>query len=221
MSKTRIWIILIGLFSFFLFSCVPTTTGMSEENPTVNSTVEISETDLAGSSGKILIILGNQFISEIYTTIRPKFEQEGYVVEVASREMNELFSKDGSMSLVPDLLLADVDVEQYAAVVFNCDNDIAFGSAQEETNRIIHETLDQEIIVAAICAAPRVLGYADVVKGVTLTAEPSATCNLLQNEYGAICTGNTVEQDGLIITAKDKFARALFANKIIEALKSQ
>lgn len=169
----------------------------------------------------ILVIFGNNFIREIYTTIRPLFEQAGYTVVVASRQIAPMSSKDGALKVIPDLLLEDVNVVGYDAIVFSCDNDISFGSAKEEANRIIHEALEQGKIVAAICAAPRVLGDAGVVEGVHVTGEPSATCALLQSSHRAICTNKEVEQDGLIITAKDRSSRTGFALKVLAALESQ
>lgn len=69
-----------------------------------------------------------------------------------------------------------------------------------------HEGLKRQIqlfheqgkLIAAICAAPLVLGSAGILKGKKATCYPGTEPLLT----GATCTGNGVERDGHIITGK-------------------
>ncbi|MBQ8500699.1 MAG: DJ-1/PfpI family protein [Bacteroides sp.] len=69
--------------------------------------------------------------------------------------------------------------------------------------------------IAAICAAPMVLGKLGILKG------KKATCYPGFEQYldGAICTGALVEKDGNIITGKGPGAAMDFALAIVELLK--
>jgi metal-dependent hydrolase (beta-lactamase superfamily II) len=118
------------------------------------------------------------------------------------------------------MLLEDVQVEEFDAIIFTCDNDITFGSALAETNRIVHDAIGQGKLLAAICSAPRVLAYADAVAGMTVTGEPSQTCQMLI-EAGADCTGERVEVDGLVITARDRYASRDFSQAVLDTLQAQ
>jgi putative intracellular protease/amidase len=73
-------------------------------------------------------------------------------------------------------------------------------------------------VLAAICSGPRVLAYAQVVKGKKTTGEPSQTCQMLE-QSGATCTGAEIERDGLIITARDRYASRAYVQAIIEAMR--
>jgi len=68
--------------------------------------------------------------------------------------------------------------------------------------------------IAAICAAPLVLGSAGVLKGKRATCYPGVEGKLT----GATCTGNLVETDGNIITGKGPGAAMAFALTLVERL---
>lgn len=71
--------------------------------------------------------------------------------------------------------------------------------------------------VAAICAAPTVLGGHGLIEGRRVTAYPG-----YESELGnAICTGALVEKDGNLITGKGPAAAVEFANAIIRLLRSE
>ncbi len=205
----------------------PTTTSPSSTPASVRVTVVVTATPTPTPAntaepgiGTVLLIFGDRFISDIYTAVRPAFEEAGYDVVVASRTMEPLQGKNVNLKVEVDLLLEDVQVEDYDAILFNCDNDITFGSARAETDRIAQEAVEQGKVLAAICSGPRVLAYAEVVEGVTTTGEPSQTCQMLE-QSGATCTGADIERDGLIITARDRYSSRAYVQAIIEAMQEQ
>jgi len=172
-------------------------------------------------AGTIVLIFGNRFIHDLYATVRSTLEQAGYSIHVASTTLNPLQPKEVGEPVQPDLLLEDLCVEDYGAIVFTCDNSVAFGSGRPETDRIAQEAVAQGKVVGAICNAPLELGWAGVLEGRKATGEPYQTCARLEQEFGATCTEATVKRDGLIITARDRYASRAFAEAIIAALEEQ
>jgi 4-methyl-5(b-hydroxyethyl)-thiazole monophosphate biosynthesis len=88
-----------------------------------------------------------------------------------------------------------------------------------------HEGLKKQIInfntqgkfIAAICAAPLVLGSAGILKGKKATCFPG-TESLLT---GANCTGRPVETDGNIITGKGPGVALAFSLALVEKLQGK
>jgi protease I len=189
--------------------------------PPTKTPIPPTATATPAPTNTVLLIFGNRFIYDIYSIVRPALEEAGYDVVVASRRQSPIRAKTTDKEVMPDLLLEDVQVTDYDAIVFTCDNDIGFGGGRPETDRIAQEAVEQDKVLAAICNAPMVLGYAGVVEGVAVTGEPSKTCKLLEALYGATCTNATVERDGLIITARDRYASRSFVQTILEVLQEQ
>lgn len=72
-------------------------------------------------------------------------------------------------------------------------------------------------IVAAICAAPLVLGGLDLLKGRKATCYPGCEPMLV----GATCTGNDTETDGNVITGKGPAFALQFGLALVSALCSE
>jgi putative intracellular protease/amidase len=176
---------------------------------------------LEPNTGTVVFIFGDRFINELYVTVRLTLEEAGYRVHVASTTLNPLQPKISGESIQPDLLLENLRVEDYDAIVFTCDNDLAFGGGRPETDRIAQDAVVQNKVLGAICNAPLELGFAGVLEGKTATGEPSQTCRRLESEFGATCTRAPVERDGLIVTAKDRYASRAFAQMIVKVLQEQ
>jgi 4-methyl-5(b-hydroxyethyl)-thiazole monophosphate biosynthesis len=73
---------------------------------------------------------------------------------------------------------------------------------------------DQGRMIAAICAAPLVLGSAGILKGKKATCYPGVESLLT----GATCTGNDVEVDGNLITGKGPGVAMEFSLTLVEKL---
>jgi 4-methyl-5(b-hydroxyethyl)-thiazole monophosphate biosynthesis len=71
--------------------------------------------------------------------------------------------------------------------------------------------------IAAICAAPKILGANDLLHGKKATCFPGYEGELA----GAITTGESVVTDGRIITAKGAGAALLFGFELVKALRGQ
>ncbi len=85
----------------------------------------------------------------------------------------------------------------------------------EGLRNLIMKFYSQEKYLAAICAAPLVFGGLGILKGKTATCYPSFEPRLT----GAILSGQTVVQDGKIITGKGPGFAVDFGLQIVSILK--
>ncbi len=81
----------------------------------------------------------------------------------------------------------------------------------------VKKCLDENKLVAAICAAPSLLGKIGALKGKRATAFPGFEEEL----EGAVCEGGFVEHDGNIITGKGMGVALEFALEILSALRGE
>ncbi len=89
--------------------------------------------------------------------------------------------------------------------------------AHEGVRELLYYYRDEEKYLAAICAAPSVLGMNGLLKGRKATCYPGFEDKLL----GAIVTGKGVEQDGNIITGKGMGVSVAFALKLLEVFSPE
>ena len=117
-----------------------------------------------------------------------------------------------------DKLLDDVEF-------FDADLLVLPGGMPGSTNLAACEDLNERIRdhvylgrpIAAICAAPLVLGRLGFLDGKRVTCYPGIEGELTD----ATCTGALVEQDGLFITGKGPAAVFEFAYTIVERMKDK
>jgi protease I len=170
-------------------------------------------------TGTILFIFGDEFAFSEYSPPREVLEDAGYRALVASDGLETLISHwPAEREVTPDMLLEDVVVADYDAIIFVGDNDLVVGHGRAESAHIAREALEQGRVVAAICSGVLVLGSTGVLDGVEMTAD-LATCENAETTFGGICTGGRVEQDGLIITASGPESSRGFAAAILETLQ--
>ena len=89
--------------------------------------------------------------------------------------------------------------------------------ASNTAHALINYAVANNIYIAAICAAPSILGRKQLLDGKKATCYPGFEKFL----YGAECTGEKVVVDGKIITAKGAGAAADFGFVIAEKLKDK
>lgn len=136
------------------------------------------------------------------------------VVTVSITGKNEVTSRRGVI-VVADKHFVEADYEQADMIVLP-------GGQPGADNLNHHEGLKKQIkalhekgkMIAAICAAPLVLGSAGVLKGKKATCYPGTESQLT----GATCTGNDVEVDGNIITGKGPGLALEFSLMLAEKL---
>lgn len=119
----------------------------------------------------------------------------------------------------PDVIMADVRVEDYDAIVFvgAVENQTHYGN-NPQIHQILHEALEQGKVVASICNSTQILVKAGILEGKqATTVEPAKKCHLLE-EAGATCTRAPVQRDGQIVTAQGPDAVQDFALAVLEAM---
>lgn len=142
----------------------------------------------------------------------------GLSVEIVSITNNRMVTGAHGIRVEADSLLKDVEF-------FDAEMLILPGGMPGATNLAACDDLIERIRdhvylgrpVAAICAAPLVLGRMGLLEGKRATCYPGFESEL----KGATCTGALVEQDGLFITGKGPAAAFEFGYTIVECLKDK
>ncbi|MEI6631831.1 MAG: DJ-1/PfpI family protein [bacterium] len=163
----------------------------------------------------VMVIAHDGFRDEEFLEPKEVLEASGIEVSVASSSLLEASGKLGA-KVKPDLLVKDIDVGSFAAVIF-----VGGAGASEywddpHAQRLAREASDSGKVLAAICIAPVTLARAGVLKGRRATVWPSEAAAL--QSAGADYTGSAVQRDGNIITASGPVAAREFAEKIVQAV---
>ena len=89
--------------------------------------------------------------------------------------------------------------------------------ASQTVQDAIAYAVSHRLPIAAICAAPSVLGHADALKDVEATCYPGFEEDL----YGAVVSDRSVVTDGLFTTAKGAGVAVDFALELVARLKGE
>lgn len=120
-----------------------------------------------------------------------------------------------SIRVAADILISEADLEESDLVVLPGGMPGALNLRNSEPLCLaLKARASHNRPIAAICAAPFILGELGILDGKRATCYPGFEDHL----HGAAHTGEMVEQDGNIITAKGPAAAADFALTIVEAL---
>ena len=163
----------------------------------------------------VMIIAPLQFHGTEFEESKDIFNREGAKIIVACSTLTDANSGSFPQFIVkPDILINDVQVKDYDAVVFIG----GWGCNEYVDNPIVHKVAKQAVaqgkILAAIELAPTILANAGVLNGKKATASRSH----ILKQKGAIYTGEHVERDGNIITASGPNAATEFGEAIASAL---
>lgn len=159
-----------------------------------------------------MIIAFQGFRDEEYAEPKQVLEKAGIEVTTASTQVGTATGKLG-MSAKVDITLEDIKVSDYDSIIFVggpgsydfFDNPLA--------QKIAKETVKQDKILAAICAAPGILAKAGLIKGKKTTCFSGVSYLLVKS--GANYTGSGLEVDGKIITADGPKHAKQFGEAII------
>lgn len=170
---------------------------------------------------KVLIHFANGFEEvEAITPVDVLRRAGCEVITVSVTGKKEVTSTRG-VTILADKLFVEADYDQAHMILLP-------GGQPGSDNLNRHEGLKKQLLtfhqqgklIAAICAAPLVLGNLGILKGKRATCYPGVESQLT----GATCTGNAVEIDGNVITGKGpgvalKFSLAL-VEKLVDKAKS-
>jgi 4-methyl-5(b-hydroxyethyl)-thiazole monophosphate biosynthesis len=142
----------------------------------------------------------------------------GINVTIVSTTDSTLVTGSSNITLQADCLLAQAEYSEADALVLP--GGISGSTNLNECEPLKELLLNQHKankIVAAICAAPSVLGGLGILEGRKATCYPGYEPKLI----GATCTGNNTETDGNVITGKGPALTLHFGLALVAALRGE
>jgi len=167
-----------------------------------------------------LIIAYRDFQDTEFNVPKKLLQKEGALITIVSSEKGTASGSEG-MSVQTDMLIRDVQVADFDAVVF-----IGGRGVREEywdnpkAHAVAQEAAKQGKVLAAICWAPVILANAGVLDGKKGTVANGGGAGMILKEKGCkYSLWSSVVVDGRIITANGRSAAKSFAKAIIKALE--
>jgi len=164
----------------------------------------------------LMVVAQKDFRDEEFFEPRDVLIKNGVEVKVASQKKDLARGRLGG-TVMPDMTLEEVDVGNFAAVVFVGGPGAAVYFDDPVAHKLARDFHGAGKWVAAICAAPSILANAGLVRGKRATCTAGEEENL--KAKGADFTGAMVELDGKILTASGPEAARAFGKKLAELLK--
>lgn len=164
----------------------------------------------------LMVLAHNNFRDEEYTAARDALENSGAKITIASTLKIGAAGSQG-LKLNPDLLIDDVNPEDYDAAIFIGGT----GSSQYwhdvKAHEIAQSVNDSGKVVGASSHAVVTLAVAGLLKGKRATSHVMVYEKL--QVQGAKYTGKKIEVDGNIITSSGANAAKEFAQALTQAIK--
>lgn len=168
------------------------------------------------------VIAKKGFRDEEYFIPREVLAAAGHTVVTASNEKagaTATGSHGGEAHI--DVTIADVKAAEFDAVVFAGGPGAVENLDNEESYRLINETVSAGKLLGAICIAPTILANAGVLRGKNATVWTSVTDKdpiAILESNGAMYTDAPVIEDGNIITANSPKAAHVFGEALAARL---
>jgi len=183
-------------------------------------------------TGQVLIIFGEGYDHRHYEGTRSALEKAGYRAQVASITTDpvegvitghgfELNSQIGGTNPIvkPDLILENVQADDYQAVIFISDNEI-FAARPPQIHQIVTQAAENKVVLAAQEFSIYHLAETGLLQGVKVTANP-LICQEMESEYGADCTLMPVQRDKGFVTADPTYSTVSFVKAILAEIESE
>jgi len=204
---------MINMYKYFVMAVVCLTlltalVGCGGEKPAR----EEGKAELEGKEILMVIAPGNFRDEEL---LKPKeiFENSGVQVSIASSTLRKVKGMLGA-EVKPDVLISEVEIAQYDAVVFVGGSGAAQYWNDPTAHGIAREAVSRDKVVGAICIAPVILDKAGVLEGKKVTVFPSVAPEI----KGAAVVGEDVVVDGKIVTGKGPQAAEKFGQTVVNCL---
>lgn len=166
----------------------------------------------------VYIFMAQGFEAIEFTTPLDMLIRAAIPVKTVSVTGELLVKSSQNIPIMADALFEDVDFADADMLILPGGQPGATNLANHKGVEILlRQFMDADKPVAAICAAPMVLGGHGLIDGRKVTTYPGCEPGL----GNAICTGALVEQDANLITGKGPAAAVEFANAIIRLLRSE
>lgn len=166
----------------------------------------------------VYIFMAQGFEAIEFTTPLDMLIRAAIPVKTVSVTGELLVKSSQNIPIMADALFEDVDFTDADMLILPGGQPGATNLANHKGVEILlRQFMDADKPVAAICAAPMVLGGHGLIDGRKVTTYPGCEPGLGK----ALCTGALVEQDANLITGKGPAAAVEFANAIIRLLRSE
>lgn len=166
----------------------------------------------------VYIFMAQGFEAIEFTTPLDMLIRAGIPVRTVSVTGELLVKSSQNIPIMADALFEDVDFADADMLILPGGQPGATNLANHKgVELLLRQFMDANKPVAAICAAPMVLGGHGLIDGRKVTTYPGCEPGLGK----ALCTGALVEQDANLITGKGPAAAVEFANAIIRLLRSE
>ncbi len=163
----------------------------------------------------LLVIAPERFRDEEYREPRAVIEEAGGHVTVAAARRGRARGMLG-LEVDPDITLDRVRAEDYDAVVFVGGSGASVYWDDPTAHALARRAAELGRVVGAICIAPVTLARAGLLRGRRATCWPAEAKEL--EAAGARCTGNPVEEDGLLVTGSGPQAARAFGEVLVRAI---
>ncbi len=163
----------------------------------------------------LMVIAPDDFRDEEYREPRRILEEKGCQVTVASSHTREATGMLG-MKVTPDLRIDRANVADFDAVIFVGGRGAEAYFQDARAHGLAAEAVRSGKPLGAICVAPTILANAGLLQGKLATVWPSQSKALISS--GARYTAESVERDGIIITADGPASAVGFGEEVARAL---
>lgn len=166
----------------------------------------------------LIVVAFRDYQDQEYSDTRKGLEDMGIEIEIASTEKGRARGRSGS-SVDVDILLEEVNVNEFAAIVFI--GGVGAIKHMEDNNalNIVKEAYRTKIIVAAICCTPMILKRAGILEGGKATVYPNDEWIAEISNKGEYLDKNVVI-DGKIITASGPQAAVEFGKAVADIINN-
>jgi len=174
-----------------------------------------------GNKKIVMVIAFKNFRDEEYFVPKGILEYAGAEVKTASNQKGMAVGTDGGEVEV-DLLVSEVNLYGFDAVVFIGGPGCLLSLDNEDSYRLVKDTVSRDKVLASICVSPTILAKAGVLKGKRATVWSSlmdkGPIKILEDN-GAIYENKPVVVDGKLITGNGPDAAKQFGEAIVKLLE--
>ena len=165
----------------------------------------------------VYILLADGFEEIEALTPADIMRRAGIDVTTVSIKQDKTVTGSHGIPVIADTVITDVEPENVTLLMLPGGAGHELLDASNEAHYLINEAVTRGQYIAAICAAPSILGKKMILSGKCATCFPGYE----QYLYGANVSGDKVVVDEKIITGKGAGAAAEFGFKIVEILKDK
>ncbi|MFN5423519.1 MAG: DJ-1/PfpI family protein [bacterium] len=166
----------------------------------------------------LMIIAPDHFRDEELFETKAAIEAAGLKTVVASTHEGECEGTKGGKAIA-EIEISKVKSKDYQSVVFVGGNGSRVYFHNETAHSIAKEMYEDGKVVSAICIGPAILAEAGLLKNKKATVYESEINTI--KDLGATYTGESVTQDGQLITGNGPAASSLFGKTIAEEVKKR